>query len=102
MITVANRVLVAKGFEQEFEKRFEKRLGLVDQMPGFIRQQLLRPIMSDYYVVMTCWESKEAFEAWMQSESFRQAHANPAPQEMFSGPNVLEIHEVAQMSEKKS
>lgn len=102
MITVANRVPVAKGFEQEFEKRFEKRLGAVDQMPGFIRHEILRPIMGDYYVVMTHWESKEAFEAWTQSESFRQAHANPAPQEMFSGRNVLEIHEVVQMAEKKS
>lgn len=101
MITVANRVTVAKGFEQEFEKRFEKRLGAVDQMPGFIRHEILRPVMGDCYVVMTYWENKAAFEAWTQSESFRQAHANPAPPEMFAGRNVLEIHEVVQLAEKK-
>lgn len=101
MIVVANRVPVAKGFEQDFEKRFEKRLGAVDQSPGFIRHEILRPIMGDFYVVMTYWESKEAFEAWTQSESFRQAHANPAPKEMFAGRNVLEIHEVVQISERK-
>ena len=101
MIVVANRVPIAKGYEQEFEKRFERRLGAVDQMPGFIRSELLRPIMGDYYIIMTYWESKETFEAWTQSESFKQAHANPAPQEMFAGRNVFEMHEIIQLSEKK-
>ncbi len=101
MIVAANRVPIAKGHEQEFEKRFERRLGAVDKMPGFIRNEILRPIMGDYYIIMTYWESQAAFEAWTQSESFRQAHANPAPKEMFAGQNVFEMHEVILMSEKK-
>src|SRR5574337_171564 len=100
MIVAANRVLITKGYEQEFEKRFEQRLGAVDQMPGFIRNEILRPILGDYYVVLTYWESKEAFEAWTQSESFRQAHANPAPKEMFAGRSQLEMHEVSLGCEK--
>ena len=101
MIVVANRIPVAKGYEKEFEKRFEHRFGGVDQMPGFIRNEVLRPIMGDYYIVMTHWESKAGFEAWTQSEAFKQAHANRPPKEMFAGPNVFEMHEVIQVAEKK-
>lgn len=101
MIITANRVPITKGYEQEFEKRFERRLGAVDKTPGFIRNEVLRPVVGDYYVVLTYWESKEAFEAWVQSESFKQAHSNPAPKEMFAGPSALEIHEVILVSEKK-
>lgn len=100
MIVVANRIQVAKGYEQEFERRFEHRFGAVDRMPGFIRNEILRPIMGEHYVVMTYWESKAAFEAWAQSEEFKQAHRHPAPKEMFAGPNVFEMHEVIQVSEK--
>ena len=101
MIVVANRISVAKGYEKEFEKWFEHRFGAVDHMPGFIRNEILRPIMGDYYIVMTHWESRAAFEAWTQSDEFKQAHANRPPKEMFAGPNVFEMHEIIQMAEKK-
>mgnify|MGYP000078321886 CR=1 FL=1 len=29
----------------------------------------------------------------VMGEAFREAHRNRAPQEMFRGPNVLEVHE---------
>ena len=100
MIVVANRIPVAKGYEKEFEKRFERRFGAVDHMPGFIRNEILRPITSEYYIVMTHWESKAAFEAWTQSDEFKQAHSNRPPKDMFGGPNIFEMHEVIQVAEK--
>lgn len=102
MIVAANRVPVAKGYEREFEKRFEQRLGAVDKSPGFIRNEVLRPVLGDHYIILTYWESKEAFEAWIQSESFNRAHANPAPKAMFAGRSVFEMHEVILVSEKES
>ena len=100
MIVVANRIPVAKGYEKEFEKQFERRFGPVDHMPGFIRNEILRPITGEYYIVMTHWESKAAFEAWTQSDEFKQAHSNRPPKEMFDGPNIFEMHEVVQVAEK--
>ncbi len=94
MIVVANRIRVAKGHEAEFEERFRNRKGMIDGFPGFIRNLILRPVDSEFYSVMTFWESVEAFEAWTRSDSFRQAHSQRPPKDMFSGPNVLEIHEV--------
>lgn len=103
MIVVANRIPVAKGYEKQFEERFKNRQRLVEQMPGFIRFQLLKPIQGDYYISMTYWESYEAFEAWTKSAEFERAHsANPPPpKEMFTGKNILEIHEVILSSDWK-
>ena len=55
-----------------------------------------------YYLVQTYWESEEAFWGWTRSESFRIAHSNRPPAEMFAGANVLEIHEIAQTTERKA
>ena len=95
MVVVANRIRVAKGYEKDFEERFRNRRGLVEHSPGFVRNMILKPVDSEYYSVMTFWESMDAFTAWTKSDSFREAHSGPRPpKEMFSGPNVLEIHEV--------
>ena len=109
MFIVTNRIPVAPGHETEFEDRFRNRAGLIDGSPGFIRNQVMRPVSrrwnfrtgeweaiteQGYYLVQTCWESEQAFWDWTQSESFREAHRNRPPAEMFAGPNVLEIHEV--------
>jgi heme oxygenase (mycobilin-producing) len=103
MITVANRLYVAREFAERFEARFRDRAGLVDQMPGFISNQVLRPVNpGDPYVVLTWWESREAFRMWTESDEFRQGHARSGtlPSEAFTGPNKLEIHEVIQDSSR--
>ena len=42
-------------------------------MPGFISNQVLRPVNDDDpYVVFTLWESRKDFENWVESEEFTQ------------------------------
>jgi heme oxygenase (mycobilin-producing) len=97
MITVANRIYVDPSFAEQFETRFRERAGLVDRMPGFISNQVLRPVNAgDPYVVMTLWERREDFVAWTESDEFRQGHARSGtlPKEAFTAPNKLEVHEV--------
>ncbi len=94
VITVANRIPIAKGWEEEFEKRWKDRKWSITELPGFIRNEILRPIRGDYYIVKTYWESMEDFEGWTKSVAFEEAHADPPPKEAFAGSNVLEIHEV--------
>lgn len=111
MIVVSNRIQVASGYEKDFENRFEGRARLVEKQPGFIRLEILRPKQvvlhgseqggSDYYVVLTYWRSSEDFSRWTSSEAFREAHSNRPPKEMFSGPNVFEMHEIIQLVEAK-
>lgn len=93
MYVVMNRLDVDPKYASAFEERFRSRAGAVDGMPGFIRNVVLRPDEeSDPYVVLTMWESKEAFEAWTESEAFRQGHARSGslPEEAFRGPSKLE------------
>lgn len=110
MIVVTNRIPVATGHEINFEDRFEKRVHLVDQAPGFIRNEVHRPRpmrfdhetgqwcddeeTQGYYEVKTWWRTFEDFVAWTGSPAFAEAHENRPPKEMFAGPNVLEIHEI--------
>lgn len=97
MLTVMNRIPVHPEYAEQFEQRFRERARLVDGMPGFIRNEVLRPTQPGKpYIVLTYWESREAFEAWTTSDAFRQGHARSGqlPKEAFSGPSELEIHEV--------
>ena len=92
---VANRVPLKPEFHGEFEERFRKRAGEVEKQPGFVRMEILRPIAEDgVYVVLTHWQDKTAFEAWLRSEDFRSAHKNPLPKEAFGEGGGLEQHEV--------
>jgi heme-degrading monooxygenase HmoA len=117
MFVVTNRIPVSASHEAEFEDRFKKRAHLIDQSPGFIKNLVLRPVQrrfnhatgaleekaeQGYYLVQTYWESEQAFWNWTNSESFRIAHSNRPPAEMFAGPSVLEIHEVIQSTESRS
>ncbi|ADV65908.1 antibiotic biosynthesis monooxygenase family protein [Deinococcus maricopensis] len=101
MITVMNRIAVNPDYAQQFEARFRDRARLVDGMPGFISNQVLRPVNpGDPYIVLTLWESRAHFEAWTRSDAFAQGHARSGslPKEAFAGPSRLEVHEVFQDS----
>jgi heme-degrading monooxygenase HmoA len=101
MITVANRIYVSANYAEAFEKAFRERAKLVDQMPGFVSNQVLRPVNDgDPYVVFTIWQSREDFMNWVRSEEFIKGHAQSGtlPKEAFFKPNMLEMHEVLQDS----
>lgn len=101
MITVMNRIYVAPEYADQFEEAFRKRAGLVDGMPGFISNQVLRPVNpGDPYIVLTLWSARSDFEAWIRSDAFIQGHARSGslPKEAFTEPNKLELHEVIQDS----
>ncbi|HEX8708550.1 MAG TPA: antibiotic biosynthesis monooxygenase [Pyrinomonadaceae bacterium] len=93
MIVVMNRITVAEGREQDFEKTFTERDRAVDHMTGFVDLQVLRPSEGRTYVVLTRWQSLEAFQQWTQSEAFISAHRKQSPGLAESRP-VLEIYEV--------
>ena len=110
MIVVTNRIPVTQGRESDFEDRFQRRAHLVDQSPGFIRNEVHRPRpmkfdrasgswvpdpdKQGFYEVKTWWRSMEDFVAWTKSESFREAHRDRPPADLFAGSNELLIHEI--------
>jgi len=95
MFIVANRVPVATGWEDMFEERFRQRAGQIDKQPGFVRMQVLKPVSENTpYVVLTTWQDKASFEAWVGSEDFKLAHSNPMPKDAFDGDAKLEMYDV--------
>jgi len=79
----------AEAFEQAFLSR-ERHL---DTVPGFIRFQLMRPLRNQEYLVVTEWESEQAFKDWLGSEQFRKAHSGDG-QRNFGGTSDLRTYEV--------
>lgn len=98
MYVTMNRIPVNDAYIDEFEQRFRDRVAAVDNEPGFVRNLVLRPAddSSEYHIVMTLWQSRQDFEAWTHSDSFKKAHekARETPREMYAGRNVLEMFDV--------
>ena len=79
-----NRFRIALGREQDFEEIWRKRESHLDEVPGFREFHLLRGPSDEaatLYASHSVWSSREAFQAWTESESFKKAHAQArAPQ----------------------
>ena len=94
MIVVQNHIPVNEKFRDEFEKRFSQRNKDVDNFPSFIRNDILRPVDGNEYVVMTYWRSMDDFHAGVNSEDFKRAYSKHIPEGMFDGKSHLTVHYV--------
>lgn len=97
MFVVMNRFPVNPAYADKFETRIRNRPRQVERQPGFIRVQLLRPGgPEEPYVVLTFWESKADFEAWVKADAFTEKHAGrrTLSPEVFRGPNKVETFTV--------
>ena len=75
MVVKINAIEVAEGRGPELEKRFAARAREVDNQPGFLGFELLRPIKGETrYFVVTHWESDEDFQNWVTSAAFTRGH----------------------------
>ncbi|MET8320413.1 antibiotic biosynthesis monooxygenase [Micromonospora sp. NPDC005189] len=90
-----NAIDVSAGSGAELEKRFAARAGTVENSPGFLGFELLRPVAGETrYFVYTRWETEEAYQAWAAGPS-RAAHAGGEGGEqrrpVASGATLLEF-----------
>lgn len=100
MFVVTNRIPVNPAYRAEFEELFRNRAGLVDQMAGFIRNEVWRAHEGNDYLVTTYWEDEASFTAWTQSEAFQRGHGFGGSREMFAGRPTLEKYTVIQSSDR--
>ena len=86
-----NAIEVPEGAGPELEKRFQNRAHTVDNAPGFLGFQLLRPTAGENrYFVVTQWEDEESFAAWRDGDA-RAAHAGEAKKPVATGASLLEF-----------
>ena len=91
---------VPEGAGPELEKRFANRAHAVENSPGFLGFQLLRPTKGDNrYFVVTQWESDEAFQAWASGPA-REAHAGERAKPVATGASLLEFEVVLDVAAK--
>lgn len=97
MFIAMNRFRIAPGFEGGFEQVWRERDSYLAEVPGFKSFSLLKgPSKDDHvlYASHSIWESREAFEAWTESEAFRKAHSQAsAPKGTYLGHPELETFE---------
>lgn len=98
MFIAMNRFRIARGRESVFEDLWRKRESHLEGVPGFREFHLLKGPQDDeatLYASHSVWGSRQDFEAWTESESFRKAHAQArAPQGTYLGHPQFEGFEV--------
>ncbi|MFD2757410.1 antibiotic biosynthesis monooxygenase family protein [Gulosibacter faecalis] len=78
----------------ELERRFAQRAGTIEQSPGFLGFQLLRPTAGETrYFVVTQWADEESFAAWRDGDA-KAAHSGSHGKPVASGASLLEFEVV--------
>lgn len=98
MFIAMNRFRIAPGHEEDFERLWRERESYLDDVPGFREFHLLKGPGDEectLYASHTVWSSRQAFEDWTESESFKRAHGQArAPKGTYLGHPVFEGFEV--------
>lgn len=70
-----NFIACAPAYRERFEQLFRNRAHAIDRAPGFRRMAVLRPEREGGdYLVVSYWESREAFDGWRGSPEFMEGH----------------------------
>lgn len=70
-----NYITCDDSYSQRFEELFGSRAGAIDTMPGFINMHVLKPAKpGDSYLIVSYWDTEDAFKDWTKSEAFIQGH----------------------------
>ncbi|HSL59650.1 MAG TPA: antibiotic biosynthesis monooxygenase [Acidimicrobiales bacterium] len=99
-----NAIEVPDGLGAELEARFARRAAAVDDAPGFLGFELLRPTgdAERRYFVVTRWESEAAFLDWTRSEAFQRGHAESREQPLGTHSTVLEFESVVSSTPERA
>jgi heme-degrading monooxygenase HmoA len=76
MTTIGMHYDVKPGKEQEFEQGFLKTLEVLKGLPGHVESHLYEDVASrGSYVILSQWQRKEDFDAFLRSDAFKSAVA---------------------------
>ncbi|MEW6636012.1 MAG: antibiotic biosynthesis monooxygenase [Actinomycetota bacterium] len=94
MIAIFNSLPVKEGAADAIAGRFAESRGHVQEFPGFVSMEVLKSETGDEVLVITRWESREAFDSWVQSEEFKKAHGRGGAGELLRGHPKMTSYEV--------
>lgn len=70
-----NYITCKEHYKERFEELFSSRAKAIDRMPGFLNMEVLKPEDGkNVYLIVSHWDSKEAFKSWTGSPEFLEGH----------------------------
>jgi len=63
-----------EDYKPRFEELFGSRAHAIDRMPGFKNMEVLKPADGSAFLIVSHWESEEAFKQWTGSPEFLEGH----------------------------
>lgn len=76
MTTIGMNYEILEGKDQPFEKKFAKVLEVMQDVPGHVKTHLYRDAYKKRsYLVVSEWETRETFDAFVASDVFRATTA---------------------------
>lgn len=76
MTTIGMQYDVRAGKEEEFETGFLKTLDFLKGLPGHVESHLYEDVeCRGSYIILSRWQSRQDYEAFLRSEAFRSAVA---------------------------
>jgi heme oxygenase (staphylobilin-producing) len=95
VIAIFNSLPVKEGAADEIVDRFAEGRGDVQDFPGFVSMEVLKSDGEDEVLVITRWRDREAFEAWVNSDSFRRAHGRGGAGGLLTGHPTMSSYSIA-------
>ena len=68
MIAIVNSLPVKEGAADRIVERFAESRGHVQGFPGFVSMEVLKSEAEDEVLVVTRWQDRNSFDAWVGSE----------------------------------
>ncbi len=95
MIAIFNSLPVREGAADRIVERFAESRGHVQDFPGFVSMEVLKSDEEDEVLVITRWEDRASFDAWVHSEEFSKAHGRGGGEGLLRGHPKMSSYEVA-------
>jgi len=95
VIAIFNSLPVKEGAADRIVDRFAESRGHVQEFPGFVSMEVLKSSEGEEVLVITRWENRESFDAWVRSEEFSNVHGRSGGEGLLRGHPKMSSYEVA-------
>jgi heme-degrading monooxygenase HmoA len=95
MIAIFNSLPVKEGAANTIIERFAESQGHVQGFPGFVSMEVLKSGEGDEVLVITRWQNRASFDAWVSSEEFSRVHGRSGGEGLLRGHPRMSTYEVA-------
>jgi heme-degrading monooxygenase HmoA len=95
MIAVVNRLPVKEGATGQIVERFVNSRGNVQGFPGFVSMEVLSSEVDNEVLVITRWQDQDAFDSWVHSDAFKEAHGRSGGGDLLRGHPQMGTYQVS-------